>query len=243
MELEFIQSLVHMSAAAISNSMMVHQLKKTNRHLDGKIQQLNTLFDLSQEFNATLDRKHLIKTLSRAIMGQLLVKKYLLLYRRDASKENLMEAYSIIGSQGIASEEIDADLLHCMNDVESHTLVQDCEPGQLLDRVVNMGIELFLPIKDQGETTAILCLGPKLTGLPYLNEDFELLYALGNLTFVSIKNSFLVEEQIEKERLEEEMRLAREIQEGLLPQNMPDVKGVDIATLAIAKPARGWRLF
>ena len=232
-ELEFIQSLVHMSAAAINNSMMVHQLKKTNRHLDGKIQQLNTLFDLSQEFNATRDRNHLVKTLSRAIMGQLLVKKYLLLYRRDLNREDLFESYRVIGSQGIESLDLDSELLHCMNDIEGHTLVHECEPGHLLDRVKSMGIELILPIQDQGETTAILCLGPKLTGLPYLTEDFELLSALGNLTFVSIKNSFLVDEQIEKERLEEEMRLAREIQEGLLPQDMPEVKGVDIATLAL----------
>jgi sigma-B regulation protein RsbU (phosphoserine phosphatase) len=42
----------------------------------------------------------------------------------------------------------------------------------------------------------------------------------------------LVDSRIEKERLEEEMRLARAIQERLLPRSLPEVAGLDVAVCA-----------
>ena len=90
-----------------------------------------------------------------------------------------------------------------------------------------------MPVRHKKETSAILCLGPKMTGQSYQSDDIDLLNALGNLAYVSIQNTYLVEEQIEKERLEEEMRLARDIQEGLFPRETPTVAGLQIASLAL----------
>jgi phosphoserine phosphatase RsbU/P len=98
--------------------------------------------------------------------------------------------------------------------------------------LANCGMTLILPIRHQDETSAVLCLGPKMTGKPYVDDDLELLSAFGNLAYVSLQNTYLVEEQIEKERLEEELRLAREIQIGLLPQEIPELAGIDIAAMA-----------
>jgi len=46
-----IQSLVGLSGAAIEKALIIDQVKEANRNLDRKIQELNTLFDLSKEFN------------------------------------------------------------------------------------------------------------------------------------------------------------------------------------------------
>ena len=101
------------------------------------------------------------------------------------------------------------------------------------DSFAARGLVLAIPIRQKGETCGVLCLGPKMTGKPYEPDDVEFLTSLGNLAFVSLQNSFLVEQRLEKERLEEEMRLARQIQEGLQPARLPEIPGLEVATLAI----------
>ena len=230
-ELEFILSLVNMSSASVLNSLMVEELQQANRELDGKIQQLNTLFDLSQEFNATMDRGHLVKLLSFALMGQMLVNKHLFLLKRSEGGEEFFQAVAL---QGIAEAACSPELLGNLSALEKEVIMKDgesCPPEW--QHLRDQGLSLLLPIRHQGETGAVLCLGPKMTGQPYLEDEVEFLYALGSLAFVSIQNTYLVEEQIEKERLEEEMRLARDIQEKLLPASVPSLEGLDVAALAL----------
>ncbi len=237
-ELEFIQSLVNMSSAAVHNSLMVEELKQANLDLDNKIQQLNTLFDLSQEFNATVDRERLVKLLTFALMGQLLVNKHLFLLRRpdgEATDETAAApAFQVIVAKGVPDPDLEPDLIRDLCHLDELILLQDeAADDPQWAALRRRGLVLVLPIQQRGETCAMLCLGPKMTGKPYQADEVEFLYSLGNLAFVSIQNSFLVEEQIEKERLEEEMRLARTIQEGLLPQTIPTMEGLGVAALAL----------
>lgn len=238
-ELEFIQSLVNMSSAAVHNSLMVEELKQANYDLDNKIQQLNTLFDLSQEFNATIEREQLVKLLSFALMGQMLVGKYLLLFRRQGGGNEEGEQakeFRVVADKGIRDTTLEPDLIARLSGREDLLLLQNSQEEDNWEGLTQRGLVLALPLRQHGETHGVLCLGPKMTGQPYKPDDLEFLYALGNLALVSIQNSFLVDEQIEKERLEKEMRLARGIQERLLPQELPSLPGVEVA--AVALPSR-----
>ncbi len=234
LEMEFIRSMVNMSSTAVHNSLMVEELKLANRDLDAKIQELNTLFDLSQEFNATIDRDRLVRLLTLALMGQLLVSKHLFMLRRSVSGTPEPEVF-VVGSRGISADDFEPDLIKLLCGLDELVLLEDGDDNGW-DGLRERGLMLALPLKQHGETCGVLCLGKKRTGQSYSPGDIEFLSALGNLALVSIQNSFLVEEQIEKERLEEEMRLARSIQERLLPQRIPAVKGYELA--AVAMPSR-----
>lgn len=59
-------------------------------------------------------------------------------------------------------------------------------------------------------------------------EDVRILTALANVAAAKIENSRLLEESLEKRRLEEEMRTAAEIQRGLLPEFAPIVPGYGV---------------
>lgn len=232
-EQEFIQSLVNISSAAIHNSLMVEELKQANRDLDGKIQQLNTLFDLSQEFNATVDRDRLVKLLTFALMGQMLVNKHLFLLSGNNGQAGGDPTFRVVTAKGIGDPNLDPDLIEMICGLTDMKLLGEDDKDPAWEGFRARGLVLALPIRHQGETCALLCLGRKMTGLSYQPDEVEFLYALGNLAFVSIQNSYLVEQQIEKERLEEEMRLARGIQEKLQPEEIPEVEGLQIATLAL----------
>ena len=246
-ELEFVRSLVHMSSTAVHNSLMVEELQLANRDLDAKIQELNTLFDLSQEFNATIDRERLVKLLSFALMGQLLVSRHLFLVRRDRTNEDNPGLF--VTTSGGLPEQIAPALADQLCTLEELVLpdngpapsgdmpaVPETVSDDTCQGLRELGLMLALPLKHQGAPCGALCLGPKRTGQPYTSADIEFLSALGNLTLVSVQNSFLIEEQIEKKRLEEEMRIARRIQERLLPQQTPDIGHYEVA--ALARPSR-----
>ncbi len=231
-ELEFMASLVNMSSAAVHNSMMVEELKVANRDLDGKVQQLNTLFDLSQEFNATVDRKRLVKLLTFALMGQMMVNKHAFLIRSVGAVASEGHGVQIVTARGVSGKEFSDDMMRSLCDLPEMILLDEDCPDHLRP-LCDMGFRLLLPIRQKGETGAVLGLGSKMNGQDYQPDEVEFLYALGNLAFVSLQNSFLVEEQIEKERMEEEMRLAREIQERLQPSGLADVNGLEVAALAL----------
>ncbi len=232
-ELEFIQSLVNMSSSAVHNSIIVEELKQANRDLDGKIQQLNTLFDLSQEFNATVEQERLVKLFSFALMGQMLVGRHLFLLRRPTGGPGT-GPFEVVSASGLPEASLEPDLVERLAARKDLVLLEgDDEAVAAWAGLQRRGLVLTLPLRQHGETCGLLCLGPKRTGQRYQPDDVEFLYALGNLAVVAIQNAYLVEEQIEKERLEKEVRLAREIQERLLPQQIPTVPGVEVAALAV----------
>lgn len=232
-ELEFMASLVNMSSAAVHNSLMVEELKLANRDLDSKIQQLNTLFDLSQEFNSTVDRSRLVKLLTFALMGQMLVREHIFLIRSVSDETKNDSGVQIVTVKGMTREELTPKLINSLVSIEEMVLLDDPSAPKGCKALKAKGFSLVLPIRQKKQVGAVLCLGSKMTGQPYQPDEIEFLYALGNLAFVSLQNSYLVDDQIEKERLEEEMRLAREIQERLQPSKLPVFDGLETASLAL----------
>jgi serine phosphatase RsbU (regulator of sigma subunit) len=67
-----------------------------------------------------------------------------------------------------------------------------------------------------------------LGGDAFDEEDLRIVTALANVAAAKIENARLLEETLEKRRLEEDMRIAAEIQRGLLPAAPPLVPGYDL---------------
>ncbi len=59
-------------------------------------------------------------------------------------------------------------------------------------------------------------------------DDLRVLTALANVAAAKIENVRLLEESMEKRRMEEDMRMAAEIQTGLLPRGAPDIPGYEL---------------
>lgn len=222
-ELAFVDSLVHMSATAVHNARMVEELKEANRDLGHKIQQLDTLFDLSQEFNRTLDADHAVKLLSFALMGQLLVGRYVFLLCEEGKR------FEAVASR--KADPIDSETCDRLRTLKQLVVLDD--EAEEWGRLHEQGFALALPLRMKEQTRGVLLLGPRRTGDPFEADDIDFLTALGALALNSVENARGVAARIEKERLEEELRLAREIQERLLPQDIPDFPTLDLAALAL----------
>lgn len=93
----------------------------------------------------------------------------------------------------------------------------------------SLDLHAVVPMALQGQTRGVVALGEKLNREQFAPEDFEFLSALGSLAIISLENARLFKEAIEKQRMEDELLIARDIQKGLLPSVLPVIPGIDIA--------------
>jgi sigma-B regulation protein RsbU (phosphoserine phosphatase) len=93
--------------------------------------------------------------------------------------------------------------------------------------------ELLLPLPGRSNLIGVMALGPKLSEEPYSRSDRRLLSSVALQTGLAIENSALVhhlaEESAQRQRIDREIEIARQVQERLLPQIYPLVKGLDFA--------------
>ena len=102
------------------------------------------------------------------------------------------------------------------------------------------GVALVVPLVSQGELIGTLNLGPRLSEQDYSTDDRRLLTTLAAQAAPAIRVAQLVREQAheaaERERLEQEMRVATLIQQQFLPRELPNLAEWQIA--AYYGPAR-----
>jgi serine phosphatase RsbU (regulator of sigma subunit) len=101
-------------------------------------------------------------------------------------------------------------------------------------------IKVVVPLVSQGELIGLLNLGPRLSQQEYSADDRKLLNDLATQTAPAVQVAQLVRQQQqqaqERERIEQELRIARLIQQTLLPKHVPDLPGYQLA--AFYQPAR-----
>lgn len=224
-----IRSLVDHSASAIEKAMMIDELQVVNRSLDRKYQELNTLFDLSKEFNVGLDANRVLRLLTFSLLGQIGVNRYAICLI-DHGK------MSIAASRLESAVDLSGILAVCA-DVRKPTLVAELgrrNKSREASRVLgDAGITAVIPMQLQNETKGFILLGKKLREGDYTPGDLEFLYSMANLAIISIENARLFHDAIEKQRLEDELIIARDIQQGLLPRVLPVIPGFEIAAVNI----------
>ncbi len=102
------------------------------------------------------------------------------------------------------------------------------------------GVQLIVPLVGQSELLGALYLGPRLSDQPYSTDDRKLLASLASQVAPAMKVTQLVQRQQtqakERERIQQELKVAALIQQTLLPKELPSVDGWHVD--AFYRPAR-----
>ena len=165
---------------------------------------------------------------------------------RDGRKAPGPEAPAVAeSSQQVAGPELDiapndpilAYLVSLSGVVEIEKLDLD---SPALAAMKEAGVKLVVPLVSQGELIGLLNLGPRLSQQEYSADDRKLLSDLATQTAPAVRVAQLVRQQQqeaqERERIEQELRVARLIQQTLLPKTLPELPGYEVA--AYYQPAR-----
>jgi sigma-B regulation protein RsbU (phosphoserine phosphatase) len=101
--------------------------------------------------------------------------------------------------------------------------------------------QLLLPLAVKERLPGFISLGPKQSEEPYTNTDLRLLQSVATQAGLALENSRLTEriaaEVAQRERLNRELEIAREVQERLFPQKLPSISGMDYC--GACRPALG----
>ncbi len=229
----YIKSLGNIAATAIEKSLIIEEVKQVNRRLDGKVQELNTLFEMSKEFNAVLDADRLLKLLSFSILGQVGANRYLVSLKKEGEMQIVLSKLQ---------KDISQTCLNSLSTIEVPTHIESLNKKSFKDICLMLkeaGIQVLVPLKVQNQVKGILAVGEKMRGGAYTETDLEFLSSLGNLAMISLENARLFHDAIEKQKLEDELLIAREIQKGLLPAFIPNIPHFDIAATNISSKQVG----
>jgi sigma-B regulation protein RsbU (phosphoserine phosphatase) len=110
----------------------------------------------------------------------------------------------------------------------SGIVAEDVTNADMGQSICSLGVRSFIcvPLKTHGgEVMGVLQLDRFSAGKSFTTEDLYLLTAISIQLSAVLENARLHKDLIQKERLERELALAREIQVGFLPKTVPPFRG------------------
>ncbi|HMI30531.1 MAG TPA: GAF domain-containing SpoIIE family protein phosphatase [Candidatus Limnocylindrales bacterium] len=116
---------------------------------------------------------------------------------------------------------------------ELRELVSDRKESEDVKPLLQTEPYLLLPLRHAGQFLGLISLGRKITETRYTAEEMSLLETLANQTSVALKNALLYEENLTKSVLEEELAVARRIQQQFLPRRLPEMGRFGIAAMNV----------
>lgn len=217
-ESDLFESIISLTAVVIENVMMINRLDAANRKLQQKISQTRSLFELSKEFSLLLNESDVYKFLSYTVMGNFMITRFALIGIDGNKKE-------IIGSN-FENEKL-LNLIEKLS-YEAISLIITKENTQLIDSTQELGISLIIPLEIKNKITGLMICGDRLTKTPFTEDEIEFLQSLGSIAAISLENIKLFREMIEKQKIEEDIRIAREIQKNLFPKSFPQSNAFEL---------------
>lgn len=192
------------------------------------------LGDLSEQVRSILDTGALLDTVTRKISESLHVDRIAVLLQQGSFYRPALAT----GYPGPVNVSIAADtpvMAQLRGSPAAIVVDEDSKEFGELDA------QLLLPLRSKRDLLGFISLGPKKSEEPYSPSDTSLLQTVATQTGMALENSRLTEtiasEIAQREMLNREIEIAREVQQRLFPQTSPECLTLDYA--GHCRPARG----
>jgi len=205
-----------------------------------------TIKTLSEALTSILDRGVIVATLIGSVVREMFLENGVLLLREPAGAGYRAAAVEGPNLEHLASRSIDEDdaLVHAVKDRKDILLRHEVllnpayeESRERLDGTMqSLSSELLIPLVYKDEMRGLISLGRKKSGKMFTPEDLDLLRTVANQSAIALENAQLFQENLVKGRMEEELRIAHDIQLSMLPEAPPVIEGLRIAARSL--PAR-----
>ena len=201
---------------------------------------------ISNAITSLLDLGQILKQLVRTFMEDMFIntssvmllspaKTEYQVYLADGERRNEVEKVILKKDQPLVKiierEKKELTKYDVLEDPKYRAVSEECARN-----FETLNASLMVPLVFQDEVIGLLNLGEKKSGKFYNREDIDLLRTLANQGAVAIENARLFQENIEKSRMEEELKIAHNLQISMLPDKAPTIEGFSIAARSI--PAR-----
>jgi sigma-B regulation protein RsbU (phosphoserine phosphatase) len=205
------------------------------------------LTDLSDQVRTIVEPKSLLETVASRISQTLHVPRVAVLLGGELYKPAFAMGYSDLSDLSFPRTAGTVEVLRrqkeparvYLNNQDSWLYREDSVDDAERAKLTKLGAELLLPLAVRDKLLGFISLGPKRSEEPYTGSDVRLLKSVAAQTGLALENADLMrkisDEVAQRERLNREVEIAREVQERLFPQKLPAVRGLDYA--AFCRPA------
>jgi sigma-B regulation protein RsbU (phosphoserine phosphatase) len=205
------------------------------------------LNELSDEVRRFTETEPLLETVCRRVAETLHVNQVAMLLRRGEFFQ-LQQSIGVTAA-GTLSLPVQASAVRYLtstneparlyrDDPDAWYLMAGTAERSVLDMV---NAELLLPLPGRNRLMGVMALGPKRSEAAYTPADMHLLQSVATQTGLAIEVAELAHslatEAAQRERVNREIEIAREVQERLFPQFMPNLEGASVA--GACRPALG----
>jgi len=205
-----------------------------------------TIKNISEAMTSILDPDLISKTLIDSVVKEMFLEHGALLLADTGRRRYRVKTVEGVDMGSLPSSELPDDdaVVGVMKEKKDALLLHDvimnpqheAKREDLHKTFTALSSELMLPLTYKDELRGIISLGRKKSGKLFTPEDLDLLKALTSQSAIALENAHLFKENLEKGRMEEELRIAHDIQMGMLPDKAPELEGLKIAARTI--PAR-----
>lgn len=205
------------------------------------------LLELSEDVRTMVETKPLLETVSTKISESLHVPQVALLLKNGSFFE---PAFNLgFDTPPVVKLSSDSKSMQTLKR-NQHIVIYD-QPREITstptvsleerEQYEGLNTQLLLPVAAKNELSGIISLSAKRSEEPYTASDLRLLKSVATQTGLALENSRLTAaiaaDAAQKEGLARELEIAREVQERLFPQVLPEVEGLEY--YGACRPALG----
>lgn len=195
---------------------------------------LLALYEITAEMNSSLDFDEALNNIMRSVMHVMKAQRgFLMVAEPDTDELRVLVVQGLDGetleSEGysttIVNEVVKTRQTLLTNNAQFDTRFQ---AGQ---SIIMRGLRAILcaPMLTKDRLVGVIYVDTSMRAGNFSNADRDLLAAVAGQAGIALENARLYSVAVEKGRLERELQMASEIQQGLLPHHLPDVPGYEIA--------------
>jgi sigma-B regulation protein RsbU (phosphoserine phosphatase) len=193
----------------------------------------NVLIDLNNELAIVVGLENIIQLMKKTFIDGLKIKTFGVLIRDKAGNLVLVDSVGMNNKGCTITESRIVPFLKEKYLITKYPSIEQTDFKEVLsdeiaEKLISDGVYTIIPMIVKSKVVGLLLFGLKHSGSHFAGKDLELLWAAANQAAVSIENARLYKSEVEKQKLDRDLDLARKIQEGLLPQCIPNMSGLDI---------------
>ena len=233
-DLDNLTLLANQIAVALDNSILYGRAKKESLRKE-------VLLEVGKSLSSTLELEEVLKRIIQSV--KLVVTCDAVGIFLVAKKTQEVEQFEIEGYDPTLEADLNLKigqgLIGWVAKTGEPVIVPDVRKDE---RYINARLatlsEMVVPIKTDGKVLGVFNLESNQLNA-YAQEDLELLTAFASQAAVAIERARLHKETLEKRKLEEDLKIAREIQKTFLPKEDPSIAGFDISGINISSERVG----
>jgi len=180
---------------------------------------LNTLLEITNAINDNLPEEQLFILFEYILQNQLGIGKAVIFLNQD-------QVWQVVLQYNVNEKDLMINIEHELKKVTDISVLNTAR------NVSTSSFDVVIPIHHQSKPLAYLLLGDldeQARKPSPIIKHLSFIQTLANITAVAVENKRLEREHLEQEKLMQELRMANQMQEMLLPKQLPDSDKLQIS--------------